>query len=532
MQSRPWSIDAGPVWVYLLSFAALFVRFGYNYAAGDQDELIPLLLSMLDPSLFQSDWFVQMQSAELGVRTYVVWLLLPFSRVLPIPSVVFGMYLLCWMLIGSGAFRVARKLVDTRVAAAAAVFLSLGVFHKWTLGGNDVVYTMFVGEMLAWGLALHGLHYWLKQRDMKAAVLLGVAAWFQLLVGLLLAGVLLIERVWDRASAGSAAWHRKNDFLALGVFLLAAMPAILPVAIQQFDALAVDGDLVFYILAPFRNPFHHMLSSFGQKAIARFVVMLAAGVAAALYLHRRSRLNDGTKLLRFTTIAIVLCAITAIFTEIWPLLIVAKFQAYKLTVVVKLLLLIVIARVLVAAIPKRVVVVANGLLKRGPAAVIASSASLIIVLVLAAAKPSFLLPRLTHDLHVASDLGKMEGWIRDNTDQNAVFAIPPDNSTFRSNARRAIVVNYPAFPFDDVDMLTWYERLLDVAPIEPPSSGLGLKPVLNDAFHAQSVAEWWGLKETYDIDFLLVDESKMTHLHPLERVHAEDSWTLYKLAGQ
>ncbi|HEY5565121.1 MAG TPA: DUF6798 domain-containing protein, partial [Rhodothermia bacterium] len=353
-----------------------------------------------------------------------------------------------------------------------------------------------------------------------------------LLVGLLLAGVLLIERVWDRASAGSAAWHRKNDFLALGVFLLAAMPAILPVAIQQLDALAVDKDLVFYILAPFRNPFHHMLSAFGQKAIVRFGVMLAAGVAAALYLHRRGRLNDGTRLFRFTTIAIVLCAITAIFTEVWPLLIVAKFQAYKLTVVVKLLLLIVIAGVLVAAIPKRIAALANGLLKRGPAAVIASSVSLIIVLLLAVTKPSFLLPRLTHDLHAASDLGKMEGWIRDNTDRNAVFAIPPDNSTFRSNARRAIVVNYPAFPFDDVDMLTWYDRLLDVAPIEPPSSGLGLKPVLNDAFHAQSVAEWRVLKETYDIDFLLVDESKMTHLHPLERVHAEGSWTLHKLAGR
>jgi hypothetical protein len=94
------------------------------------------------------------------------------------------------------------------------------------------------------------------------------------------------------------------------------------------------------------------------------------------------------------------------------------------------------------------------------------------------------------------------------------------------------VVNYPAFPFDDVDMVVWYERLLDVAPIEPPSSGLGLKPILNDAFHAQSMSAWRDLKETYDIDFLLVDESKITHLHPLERVHSEGSWTLYQLAGQ
>lgn len=532
MKARSFSINPGPVWVYVISFGALFARFGYNFAAGDQDELIPLLQSMLDPTLFRMDWFVQMQSAEVGVRTYVVWLLFPFSRILSVPIVVFGMYLVSWILVGSGAYRLALKINGSRAAAAAAVFLGLGVLHKWTLGSNDLTYSMFVGEMLAWGLALHALYYWLDRRDFSAALLLGFAAWFQMLVGLLLAGMLLTERLWDRAATRSFAWHRNHDFMATGLFLIAAMPAIIPVAIQQLDALSVDPDLVFYILAPFRNPFHHMISSFDDKAIIRFLSLLAAATVAALYLGRRGELNEKTRLVRFVVAAIVTCIVTAIFTEVWPVLIIAKFQAYKLTVVLKFLFLVVVAAAVVTLLPDRLSRGLDGLLKPGAATTIASLVAVIVVVALAAAKPSFLEARLLHDLHMRSDLGRMETWIRDNTDKDAVFAIPPDNSTFRSNALRAIVINYPAFPFDDVDMVVWYDRLTDIAPVDPPASGLGIKPVLNEAYHDQPADAWVELADKYDIAFLLVDESRLLNLYPFEAVHREGSWTLYHLSEQ
>lgn len=529
MSSRLQNLDPGPVWVYLLSFGALFARFGYNFGAGDQDELVPYLSSLLDHSLFASDWFVQAQAAEIGVRTYVVWLLAPFCHLASIPAVFFSVYLICWILIGSGAYRVARRLLSDRVAAALAVFLTLGVLHKWTLGSNDLVYSMFVGEMIAWALALHALHQWLQRRDRNAAVLLGIATWFQLLAGLLLAGVLVLERIWDRVERRKTDWEGNGGLIALALFVVTALPAIIPIALQQLHARTLDAEQVFYILARFRNPFHHMFLSFGAKSIIRFAIMLVLGSGAFHFLRKRAAVSEGARLIRVASVILVACIVTAVFTEVWPVLLVAKFQAFKLTVVLKFLLIVVISGALIIVLPDTVTRPFEPFLRPGRTRDVASILASVLVIVLAMTKPAFLSPHIAADVHARSDLGRMESWIATHSENDAVFAVPPSNSTFRSNARRAIVIDYAAFPFDDADMITWFSRLLDVAPIKPPSSGLGVKPVLDEAYHGHTTADWMSLRSKYGIDFLLVDQSELTSRPGFDPVHEEGRWKLYRL---
>lgn len=530
MASRYRKFDPGPIWVYMLGFAALFARFGYNYAAGDQDELIPFLSSMLNPSLFANDWFVQIQTAEIGVRTYVVWLLMPFSRLAPMPIIFFTAYLTCWVLIGSGAYRVARRLVNNPTAAATAVFVSLGVLHKWTLGSNDLVYSMFVGEMIAWGLALHGLHNWLQGRNRSAAVLLGVATWFQLLVGLLVAGILVAEGIWDRIANKASGSSRTKHFAALGLFVLSALPSIIPIAIQQLQARSSDPSLVFYVLATFRNPFHHLFLSFGAKSIIRFGVMLVLGLASLVVLSRRGIISDGVRTMRIMSLMIFACIITGIFTEVWPVLFIAKLQAFKLTVLLKFILVSLMAGAGVSLLPDAARLHRfEKFFERSRTRTVLSSIAFVTVVLLAVWKPVVLRSRITHDVHVASDLGRMEAWIEKNTDRNAIFAVPPSNSTFRSNALRAIVIDYAAFPFDDPYMIVWYDRLQDIAPIGSPTSGLGIKPILDEAYYRHTVSEWMALGARYGIDFALVDRKSADQLLEFVPVHSEGEWTLYRL---
>ncbi len=70
--SRSTSRSLPPVLLLLFGFGLYVFRFGYGFGTSDQDEFIPYLLSLIDPALFENDWFVQTQQAAFSVRTYFV----------------------------------------------------------------------------------------------------------------------------------------------------------------------------------------------------------------------------------------------------------------------------------------------------------------------------------------------------------------------------------------------------------------------------------------------------------------------------
>jgi hypothetical protein len=106
--------------------------------------------------------------------------------------------------------------------------------------------------------------------------------------------------------------------------------------------------------------------------------------------------------------------------------------------------------------------------------------------------------------HQETPLAEAERWAREHTRLDALFAIPPSVSTFRTNARRSVVANYSAFVFTDEAMQTWFERLLAVAPIEPPAIAAGLPPQLDAAYHDHDPSDWEALRAEFGIDFALV----------------------------
>jgi len=55
----------------------------------------------------------------------------------------------------------------------------------------------------------------------------------------------------------------------------------------------------------------------------------------------------------------------------------------------------------------------------------------------------------------------LANYARKNTPAGAVFLTPPNFGSFRLLARRAIVVDFKAFPFQDAAMLDWRRRLID-----------------------------------------------------------------------
>jgi hypothetical protein len=206
-------------------------------------------------------------------------------------------------------------------------------------------------------------------------------------------------------------------------------------------------------------------------------------------------------------------------------LFVAKLQLYKLTVLFKLLAVGLIGAVFIPLLPAGLVAFGESLLRPGLRRFMISGCLLVAVSIVWIAKPDLVDQRRMLKTHVESDLGMMEQWIADNTERSAVFAIPPSNSTFRSNARRAIVVNFMAFPYKDPEMVEWFRRIQSVAPIGQPESGLFIRPELDYAFENLEADDLRGLAQQYGVEYVL----RQTPLEESERVKSIGDWTLYRI---
>ena len=518
----------GPIWVYLVALTLFFLRFGYGFGLGDQDETLPYLLHLLDSSLFENDWFVQTQIGGFGVRTYFVLALLPFCWIVPVEIVFHAAYLLLWLAVANGAYRLALELGTSRLAASVAVVICLGILHKWTLGSNDLVYSMLVPEMAAWALALPAVRLWLNGRQAWAGVLLGIATWFQLLAGLLVFGVLILERIWSNLAKPNveAQWR---PLLAIAWFTLAASPALVPIALQQLAGPAISSEeSVFYILAPFRNPLHHMLLTFPTKSLYRFAIMVAAGGSALLFLRAREEVNHAGFLARVGFLTLVAVGLMFAFTELAPVLIIAKFQAYKLTVLLKLLLIIVIVAAGIAVLPDStsdVLAKAERLLVQGRARVVMLVGLIVGLGVVWFALPELVEDRLAAKTHESSELGRMESWINANTDRGAIFAIPPSNNSFRSVAQRAVVVNFMAFPYSDSSMIDWYRRIQGISPVDRVERDPNPRTILDASFNKRSREDLSRLAAVYGFQYVL-REALLVELQP---VHTVGTWNLYRI---
>ena len=518
-----------PYPVYGIAFLLFLWRFGYAYASGDQDELIPFLTHLLDGSLLGEDWFVQTQVEDFSVRTYFVWILRLLCMLMPLPVVVTGLYLILWLCIADGVYRLAFLCSHNQLASAASLVITLAVFHKWTLGANDLVYTMLVPEMLSWALALPAIRLFLHRRWILSACLLGLSAWFQLLVGLLTAGVLWMIQVWSWL--GDHKRDHARAALTFGItFLISALPILIPIGLQQLQAGTVpDKPDVFYIVGPFRNPFHYMFFSFGPRAVVRFGLMVVLAMVSFVWLRRKQRVFHPNFIRRGFFVIAGICVIGFLATEMVPVLFIAKFQVFKLTVWVKLIMVVLICTAGVTLLPDRLQGFLSALIKRAwPGwAVVGLMTGLTLIGWIQDAP--ILTRRIQPLVHQQSALGQVEHWVRDHTPKDGIFAIPPSMSTFRSNAQRAVVVTYAAYPYKDEYMQAWYRRILDLAPIDPPHRGMGLKPILDAAYHTHNETAWLALRDRYNLDYLLIDTTQQTWPLSFETVYTQPPWTVYRL---
>lgn len=525
---RPWLAPAGLVAVL---FALYTLRFGYQYGGGDHDELVPSVLALLSGGrLFARDWLVQTVLDGVNVRTAFVWLLALLGRAMPLAGAAAALHAVVWLATAAGVYALGWTLARSRLAAALGAALALLVTVAVPIGANAVVAPLVTPEGVAWALLVPALALWLSGRPATAGALIGVAAWFHLLAAALVGLWLAAATLWRWAARDSVVTPRTLVRLALPAVVL-ALPVLLPVALDQAAAGADPaGPSPLYVHAFFRNPWHHLFFSFPLATQAKFWTLMALGVAASMSLRRAGWLHHVHDVFRLWMLAAVAGAAGVLFVEVWPVALVAKLQLFKLAVPSALLASLCVGAWLAARVPTawrdaaRDRWARHGRLASALGVVAAAG-----LMGLGAAGRGPIASRIQPLTQPLTPMGRVEAWARTETPPGALFAVPPTASTFRSYARRSVVITWNGFVFGDREMQQWYRRLHAVAPIARPPRGSDPRAALDRRYAAHTVAEWERLRAAYGIDFAVVPDSVRL---PYPVAFHTDGWTVWRMGSE
>ena len=524
-----------PLWAVVVFAAACYWRIGYAYGIGDHEEILPQLLRALDPSLFTRDPYLLAEDAAFSVRFVFLGALRVLSLGVGPEAAVFAVSVAAWAAVCWAAFRLAATLVPSRSAAALAVLASLATVH-WTPGGNALVSRTLVPESIAWAPCLLAVEAFVRGRTVRAAVLLGLAAWLQPLMGLQVGLLLGLVSLWQMADGDARGALRRA--LAFGAtFALVAAPVLLPTLLTQAGtAPPADGLATFYVTAYLRQAHHYLLFSQDPAALVKFGLVVAAGLGGLRVLRDR---RPGTEHLRtagrMMIVIAALCALYVVGTEGLESLTVAKMQFFRLTLVAKLVLLAWASGAVVALVPRAWRDRARGALGR-PAVGWSLAAAVLAATVGGAVadvgRPGAMwYPRAYRQ----SDVAPVEAWIAARTPRDAVFLVPPGTTTFRSHALRGAAINFKPTTFRDDAMHRWLARLRTVAPAPLPPRTHGRAAVyrwreaLDPAYHAHTPREWARLGDAFDADYALVDRRATATPPDGEPVYADGAWAVYPL---
>lgn len=522
----------------MLLALAYFWRFGYIFGASDHDEFIPAVLALLDPSLYTRDWFVGWMTGGFTIRTPFLIVLWFAGQVLPLELAVFVLYGAVVLALFAALVWLARELGAGTTTAIAAVFAATTLTSTWTLGGNAILYPLLVPEVLAWPLVVAAVVLVLRHQWVLAAALLGLAAWFHALAGMLAALSLGLALLVSPAGPGGPAgrWplrdRAKRVCVLFGVpFALLVLPLVGLVGTGPLEAQARPGaPSSFHVMAELRLVHHYLPLSFPAVRFLQFGLLLVAGVASLAWLHRRGQIRHGPFLARWLGVVGVLLGVGFVFTELVPILFVAKLQFFKLTVLAQVLLTTAIVMAISALVQARWARRIPSPSLRGVHLTGAAAAAAVVTITLVLIGVGRPAAAFGPHSHRATALHAVERWARHNTDASALFAIPPTNTTFRTYARRSAVVTYKSMPFDDAAMHDWLQRLLRVAPMELPAGGADFGALLDAAFHANTAADWQRLHAELQLDYVLLDRTQARAPVPDGFVFEAGQWIVLALS--
>lgn len=110
----------------------------------------------------------------------------------------------------------------------------------------------------------------------------------------------------------------------------------------------------------------------------------------------------------------------------------------------------------------------------------------------------------------SGEVAEVAAFAKANTPPEAIFYTPPRMGEFRYMAERAIVVDFAAYPFQDISMQEWYRRIADCYGV-PDKLGFDALAQLNQTVYKISDEELMALSQKYGFTYAMVYDATKTN---------------------
>jgi hypothetical protein len=429
----------------LLGGALTLAIYGYRFGEGNHTIYLLDALRGTDAQLLRNDWFATQTLQYHAVFGWITRILFRLELVEPVFLATYALLVLLFHVAWLGI----AKHVIPGAAVAPAYLLSLALYYVSAAGTGLGFYQFFQdSSVLPSNIAnlamLWGLYLWMTRRFIGSGVAFGIAGLFHLnhaVVGVVAwVALILFDAYADKALSRITG---RGGAIASVLALLPAMTNILLAArvkIERSGSMPLAEFVDLYVRL--RHPHHYDPPSWPIWLWVAFAWPIPMALLGMPDPARR-------RVASVIAFMLVLQVIALLGAGVWfASETLVQLSLYRFSIFAQLLMCILAAAWVVRHV-------------RSQRAVAAVSTAMCIAMILACLwrGPFFGAFRMPED---DADYLALCDWAGVNTPVDAVFLVPPGESSFRLRARRAIIVNFKAVPQLSGELLAWRDRLCDV----------------------------------------------------------------------
>lgn len=319
--------------VVLLSLAA----YGYQPASSNIYNQLPAVISLLNPELYASDFYVQ-EMVQFNPRYYYYQLIVLGVKLgLSLPVACFLLYLAAFSSFLIGLYALGKQFSQSNIVATALAFLGLAALSNGRIGFADLFRADPLPATLAMGIEVWGFYFCFRQQWVLGYFLFGLTCLMQFLVGALPGVLMAIPLIKSQRP-----YPIRRIFFAF--LLLGSMACLVYVPMRLLgntSSGAIDSATFVHLYGNIRHPHHLVFSTFGflgSRGWLNFITFTLGGlfcIASTQSLDRSIKL----RLHAVICMTLVLLTVNFLFVEVYPLDTVAKLQFVRATPFSQLMIL-------------------------------------------------------------------------------------------------------------------------------------------------------------------------------------------------
>jgi hypothetical protein len=449
---------------YIILICILFASSvipSYSFYISNHNEQIPIILRTIDKEYLKNDWFVN-QNDGFSPRFYYSLLMAELSELLGLSMAFFLVYVVSLISLLIIISLISFELFNSYLAPIATLYLIIygPININNVLGGDWLIYDILIPASIALPLTTLSIFLFLKKRHYLAFSTLGIATFVQPLEGLLITGILFLYLFIMDKSINS----RKKLFSLIS-YAIPGFIALLPVITLSSD---IQSQQIFEIITFIRHPHHYCPFSFPTENYIRFLGLFIIFLALMLWKLKADWSKKDKFFYSFFSLGVGLLFIGTIFVEIVPIPLIGKLQLFRLAPYLVLVMYLYIGYGVsqIFNIFTENATIFNGYkLHNYITHKFTHKYNNKILFIGLIFVTLIFVNTVIHTSYIPKDGPRdiMYVWIKENTPKDAIFLIDPKIEDFRLRADRAIVVDWKAFPFRDVAVMGWWERIQDIA---------------------------------------------------------------------